>query len=482
VWRDSAAAYGFVPDGFEGAFAIVLFSAAGVLVWLARARRRDDVSARAWKLVGLIAAAALVTCIAPFVGGGVDAVSLHQTARQWPSTVVFPLALAGAMMWSSRRALRIAAGVAVAAGAIGAAAGSQAFLDRFGSDPFLLPAPDMTVRTLDHPTKEFTVPFGVSQLQLSPAGGSIAAISRRRDNRATIHVGRVGGALTAIDGDGALFIDEDHVFAWAVDGSRASLREVLVDAPDAPTWQLQVSGVSNPLVSLDAKSGRWRLTAAGVNEVKAREGQIGTSRIDSYRWSVPAAHGLPFLPIALSGDRALAIEPRLDLSLPATNPLGTLMFVLASASRWRSTIWALGPDKSESLGTSRFELECHRLPLADHGACQIFDASRTRFFTMDTGTRSITPVASLPGRFFVGDEPQNAWITGWYQSSPLAVRLAPADAIRVAGPHGEHAHMLAASDRAVAGIWHQMLPASGLRVDAVDQERFTALIRIYAID
>jgi len=386
------------------------------------------------------------------------------------------------MMWSSRRTFRISAIVAVVPAVIAVAVGSQAFLDRFGSDLFLLPAPHLTVRTLDRPTREFTVPFGVGQLQLSPGGGSIAVLSRSRNNRAAIHIGRAGETLTAIDGDGALFIDEDHALVWAVDGTRADLREVLVDAPDAAGWHLQVTGISSPMVSLDTKSRRWGLTAPGVNDVQAREGLIGTSEIDSYRWSVPAAHGLPFLPIALSGGRALAVEPRLDLSLPATDPLGTLVFVFASASRWRSTIWSFGPDKSEALGTSRFELECHRLPLADRGACQIFDASRTRFFAMDAATRRITPVGSLPGRFFAGEEPQNAWITGWYQSSPLAVRLAPADAIRVAGPHGEHAHMLAASDRVVAGVWHQFSATTGVRVDAAYGQAATAIIRIYPLD
>jgi len=482
VWRDPTAMYGVIPEPYGAIFTAVLLGTGCLLLWVAYVRRRDEVSARAWKLVALIGAAALVVCIAPVAGGGVDAVGLHQAARQWPSTMIFPLALAGATMWSSRRSLRIAAGVAVSAAILAAAAGSQAFIDRFGHDLFLLPAPDLSVRTLDRPTKEFTLPFGVSQLQVSPSGGSIAAISRRRTGRAMIHIGRAGKALTTIDGDGALFIDEDHALVWAIDGTRADLREVVVDSPASPGWQIQVPGLSNPAVSLDAKSRRWRLTALGGSEMQGREGLIGTSRIDSHQWRVPSDHGLPFLPIALSGDRALAVEPRLDLSSPTTDPVGMLVFVLASAPRWRSTIWSLDPEPSD-LGTSQFELECHRLPLADRGACQIFDASRTRFFAMDAGTRTITPVASLPGRFFVGAEPQNAWLTGWYQSSLLAVRLAPADAIRVAGPRGEHAHMLAASDHVVAGVWYQM-PAvtSGIRVEAVSQEMGTSIVRLYAID
>ena len=481
VWRDSGGVFGFVPGEFQFAFGAVLFAAAAILLWLAYGRRRDAISMRAWKFVGLIAIAAFVSWLAPMWGGGLDAVGLHQAVRQWPSTVVFPLALAGATMWSSRKALRVASVVAVTTSVIAAAAGSDAFLDRFGRDPFLLPTPTFNVRTLDRPIKEFTVPFAATQLQLSPSGESIALISRGRGGHATIHIGHAGDTLTAIDGDGALFVDDDRALVWVVDGTRTDLRQVRVSAPETAGWQVRVTGISNPLIWLDAKSGRWRLTSPGVNELEAREGRVGTSAIDSYHWPMPSDHGVPLLPIAASSDRVLAVEPRLDLSSPPADPLGALVFVLASAPRWRSTIWALGPDEPKDLGTSRFELECHRLPLAERGACQIFDASRTRFFTMDADTRQIAPVASLPGRFLTSEEPQNSWLVGWYQSSPLALRFAPADAVRVAGPHGEHAHMLAASDHVVAGVWHQMPAVSGLRVDSVEQQT-TAVIRIYRID
>ena len=64
-----------------------------------------------------------------------------------------------------------------------------------------------------------------------------------------------------------------------------------------------------------------------------------------------------------------------------------------------------------------------------------------------------------------GGEPQGAWLTGWYQSSPLAVRIAPVDAIRVAGPDGSEPHLLAVSDRAAAGVWHQVAAASSIQID-----------------
>jgi hypothetical protein len=483
TWRDPVSMYGYIPDRYEAMFALILLVAGALLVGLAYTRRRDEVPPRAWKLVAIVAVAAIASWLLPIFGRGIDAISLHQSARQWPSSVLLPMALAGAMMWSSRKVLRVASAVAVVSSVAAAWIGSQAFLDRFGGDLFLKPASEVKVRTLDKPIKEFSLPFSVNELQLSPNGRSIAAVTRRQDGRAIIHIGRAGETLTPIDADGALFIDDDRALVWAVDGSRTDLRELLVTAPDAAGWQLRVTGFSTPSVSLNPNSKRWRLANRGaVNVVEAREGIIGSEQIDTYRWSVPRPQASALIPIALSGDRALAIEPRPDLASPLTDPLGTLVFVLASAPYWRSTLWALGPDGASDLGTSRLEVQCHLMPLADRGACHIFDASRTRFFAMDATTRSITAVGSLPGRFFAGGERHGTWITGWYQSIPVAVRPAPVDAIRIADPQGAHAHMLAVSDRAAAGVWHQMPPVSSLRVDPIYQWTGTSIIRMYPID
>ena len=481
--RDPGPMYGLMPDGFAAAFVAILLVGGALLLWLAYARRGDEVPPRAWQLVGLVAAAALMSWLLPIMGHGFDAVGLHQAARGWPSTVLLPLALAGALLWSPRKALRVVAAVAVVASLLAGVVGSQAFLDRFGGDLFLKPATPLKVRTLDRPIHEFSVSFAIGGLQLSPGGHSIAALTRRENGRATIHIGRAGETLTPIDADGALFVDDERAIVWTVDGSRTELREVLVAAPETTSWQLRVTNLSAPVMSLDAKSKRWRLTSrVGVNVVEAREGVIGTEQVAGYRWNVPEGHSALFMPIAWSGDRVLAVEPRPDLTFPATDPLGAFVFVLASGPQWRSTIWTVGPDGARDLGTSRLEVECHPLPLAGRGACQIFDASRTRFFTMDAAAGGITAVASLPGRFLVGDEPQGSWITGWYQSSPVAVRLDPVDAIRIAGPGDARPHILVASDRAAAGVWYQPRSTAGMRVEPIFQAAGTSTIRIYALE
>ena len=222
--------------------------------------------------------------------------------------------------------------------------------------------------------------------------------------------------------------------------------------------------------------------------MEAREGVVGTGQITSYRWNVPEGRSSLFMPVAMTGDRVLALEPRPDLTSPVTDPLGAFVFVLASGARWRSTLWALGPEGPRNLGRSRLELECRPLPLAGRGACQIFDASRTRFFEMDAGTGAIRPVASLPGRFFVGDEPDGSWLTGWYQSGLVSVRLAPAAAVRVAGPDGARAHMLSASDHGwpPCGINSGRLPVCAsnrsLRERALPSSAFTRSIRPRGLD
>jgi Zn-dependent protease with chaperone function len=483
TWRDPQSMFGDLPDAYGASVAALLVCGGALLIWAAYSRRRDEVPVRVWKVIGGIAVAACASWIVPVIGRGADAIGLHQAARAWPSSVVLPLALASALWWSPRRIGRIAACVAVVAGAAAAGIRSHAFLDRFGGDLFLLPAPDVKLRTLDRPIKEFGVPFGVSGLELSPSGRSIAVLAQQEDDRATIHIGRSGEALTPIDADGALFVDDDRALVWTVDGRRTELREVLVAAPEPPAWQLRVEGIAYPIVSLDANTKRWRLASqSGVNVAETREGMIGSHAIERHRWSVPDGHGLAVLPIALSGDRALVLEPRPDLTPPVTDPLGTLFYVFASGPRWRSTIWALGPDGTDDLGTSRMELECHLLPRAGQGACNMFDATRTRFFAMNAETSSITAVASLPGRFFPGEDPQGAWLTGWHRSNLIAVRIDRADAIRVGGPNGAGAHMLAVSDRVAAGVWFEMPPASRMRVEPLDEATGTSIIRIYSLN
>ncbi len=142
TWRDPASMYGYLPDAYGMVFAGVLLVGGALLTWLAYARRREDVPVRAWKLVGVVAVAALASWIVPMMGGDIDAVALHQASREWPSTVLLPLALAGALMWSARKMLRIASAAAIVASAAAAGIGSHAFLDRFGGDLFLVPAPE----------------------------------------------------------------------------------------------------------------------------------------------------------------------------------------------------------------------------------------------------------------------------------------------------------------------------------------------------
>jgi hypothetical protein len=82
----------------------------------------------------------------------------------------------------------------------------------------------------------------------------------------------------------------------------------------------------------------------------------------------------------------------------------------------------------------------------------------------------------------VGEEPNGAWITGWYESGLVAVRLGPADAIRLAGPNDSRPHTMAVSDRAAAGVWYEVPPTATISVDPFSEGIGTSTIRIYSID
>ena len=62
------------------------------------------------------------------------------------------------------------------------------------------------------------------------------------------------------------------------------------------------------------------------------------------------------------------------------------------------------------------------------------------------------------------------------------MRLAPADAVRVVGPDGGYAHMLAVSERAAAGVWHQVPEAAGLHIEPLNERTGTSIIRVYSIN
>src|SRR5205814_3851414 len=137
---------------------------------------------------------------------GCAAIGLPRAAREWPSTAILPLAIAGAFVFDRRRSLRYASAVCAMAGLAAMSLGSTAFLDRFGRDPFLADAPSVAVTIVaPNALREFAVPFEVSGLWLSPAARYVALASEDRDERVTIHAGPAGGALEDFAADEAVF-------------------------------------------------------------------------------------------------------------------------------------------------------------------------------------------------------------------------------------------------------------------------------------
>ena len=129
-----------------------------------------------------------------------------------------------------------------------------------------------------------------------------------------------------------------------------------------------------PALSLDPKGNRWRLRA----------------RQATAWWKAEQASSVPIGSTAIGGtcrrrmgcrscqSRSRGIvrsgSSRGSISLRRSTILSSaLIFVFASAPHWRSTIWALGPNGTVDLGTSRLELDCR--------LCRSTGAARVRSST-----------------------------------------------------------------------------------------------------
>ena len=190
--RDPASMYGYLPDAYQMVFAAVLLVGGALLVWLAYARRRDEVPLRAWKLVGVIAVLTLASWLMPIMGRGIDAVGLHQAAREWPSTVA---ASAGA------RGRDDVLGDENASRRIGDCRCCKRHRrrDRIAGfsrsvRPRSVPRPRRGPRGADAQQTRERVHRAVQHRRASTFAGRlpIAVVARRSDNRTTIHIGRAG--------------------------------------------------------------------------------------------------------------------------------------------------------------------------------------------------------------------------------------------------------------------------------------------------
>jgi len=166
--------------------------------------------------------------------------------------------------------------------------------------------------------------------------------------------------------------------------------------------------------------------------------------------------------IARGGD-AVYVATSYELS-PFRNLVLSVLYDVARM-RSESRLWHLDAQRRSLAALSRLEVTCMTAAFASEAlVCSAFDGARTRLVTIDPTTAAVTPASTLWGRFQQQRGAAPGWVTGWLDSSPLALRLATNVAFQVpARPH-EWIIAVAATDAAIGTVSYGRDGGSIIRV------------------
>ena len=397
------------------------------LLWSAWNGRDEKASTAANRLVGVIGCLSALAVIGVLAAGS-DLLRLHQSARTLAGATIWPMAFAAALMTYGgfrRRALAI---LAMAAGLSIAVAGSLPFLDRFATDPFLLPSDALKqTHVKGAPAVEFAIPFFASDVRLSPGGTLVAARNPREDARddgpSTFHVGRHGAKLSIVTGDDLVFLDDDHAIVMSEADGGTTVEELSLSDTPTVTWKQHVPTLTNAQLTVRAQTREWRLLGwdRSRNIVRAT-GTIGQEGTTVTRWAAAVDRRMWNTSVAVSGNEALLVETRYDEAL------------LESAVLWRaftmspmttvSRLWRISQSGQRDLGTTRIATHCFAEALGDDRlVCSAFDGTRTRILVLDPATGGISALGTVNGMFASYERAPTGWLTGWCNSTPVALRL-----------------------------------------------------------
>jgi hypothetical protein len=375
-----------------------------------------------------VVAALLIVAV---VSQGLDIVDLHRSARDLPSATVLLVALAGALFFSTDRRERIAGlGAALVAGVITSIA-STPFLDRFGTDPFLVPSRPLRWIALDaSPIVTLDVPSNTSRIALSPSGQSVAVYNTKNDPDDTgeVQVGRVGGTLSLMRADDVLFVSDDELLILSSHEQSTLVHAETLGVSREVLWQREIENLSEPTLSLNRVTKRWSVIGQDDEDGIVRVGgALDGSEIEKKRWSLEQDEDGYITAMTSSGSDALIHETRyqpglLSRTLPSRwTAAQTMLYLSARPVSHFSTISEHGQRRSYD---SKLDVACIPDVLPDGAfACTAYDGSRTHIVTIRSGWDRAVSVGFVEGRFLTDRSGVEGWLTGWSVGRPAAIHL-----------------------------------------------------------
>ena len=283
----------------------------------------------------------------------------------------------------------------------------------------------------------------------------------------TFHIGTIGAALQRVQAHDLAFPDDEHVLLLESGRNDLEVREAEIGSPAGPGWRLQLPALAGARLSVDPADRTWRVLGwTRSRDVVRLLGVVGSGTFEETRWTRSGGEAGYINAVAASGDRAVLVESRYDFGLLARSGLRFWSILPFTLPKAETRFWSLTTHRGEQLRSSRFGAQC--VPTAiDDGqlACAVFDGTITRVITIDPAGE-VTPVASFTGRFFCRERAGRNWVSGWWNSTPLALRLSTGNSVRIVGQRGEWIADMGSDNRTAATITDE---ASG------------SVIRIYSL-
>ena len=397
-----------------------------------------------------LAAAGLMVWMAP---GLLDPVLLHQSTRNTPALPVLLVAIVPALASLPRRSAKAASIVAGALAISLTAVSSQAFLDAFGRDPFLLDTPPLAIDTIaTPPAGRFSLPELSARVQLSPSGRLIAAQQDADDDDdegpLTFQLGQLGGPLTSLTANAVRFLDDDTVLVAEDAQGGTSLRQIVLGSSQTVVWKQWIPRLQGATLGV-SPHGAWHLEGWDSGEAIVRvEGIVGSAELRDRRWRTPYARDAWVNGLTTAGPAPLIVETRYDRGLLAHLPARAWAWgLMLSPVAERSRYWLAEEKARKPLGESHFGAHCTS-GLADGAlVCTVFDGARTRLIRLGATDGSIKAIGWLEGRFFAEDAVSDGWLIGWRNSTAMAVDIANRRAVQLSRSQGRPGGL------AVSGEW-----------------------------
>ena len=402
---------------------------------------------------------AVISAFAMFLGGA-DALGLHQNAVAMPGGAVLMAAFSGALVFTPGRWNRPLAAITGMVAIALTIVGTAEFLDRFGRDPFLVKsAPLERQFVTGQPTVEFTVPFQVSELRVSPQGRHVALATfdyERGRSGMTFHIGRPGQPLNRVEANDVVFLDDEHVLAMRARMGSVELDALAVDAPGAAVWSTEVRDIYATQLVARQGTGRWAIIGIADDQQVVRvEGEIGHADVREQRWTV-SRPGVDPTAVIGSGSDVLVVETDYDLGLSEDEMFSPFLWLrLLQAANPGVRWWRTGANESINLGSSRLGTTCSGAGAPDnHLLCSAFDGKRTRFALIDGDSGQVIPVGWMPGRFLNFNRGAAEWASGFAGSTATLVNASSRQTLEFGADQDCNGlRTVAATNAVVVGAW-----------------------------